>query len=197
MTFVPRSLQAAVALLSTLLASPVLAVPAWSDAPYDYVVLDQDIRATFTDFGRNLGIAVSLSDTVKGRVRGRVDATTAGEFLDRLSDSNGLNWYFDGAVLHVSAASEYATRTVPIGGLRSEDVIAGLDRLEIADDRFDIRGGTGVVSVSGPPAFVAAVRDYVQNMQPAPAAPDQDHPNVRVFRGRIGGETVATAIPNP
>ncbi|MDH2326588.1 hypothetical protein QCN27_06880 [Cereibacter sp. SYSU M97828] len=190
-------MKAACAVLPLCAPGPALAAPVWSDTAYGYVVLDQDIRATFTDFGRNLGIAVSLSDAVKGRVRGRVDAETAGAFLDRLTESNGLNWYFDGAVLHVSAASEYATRTVPAGGMRSEDVLAEMQRLDSADDRFAIRGGGDVISVSGPPAYVAAVRDVVQNMQPAVAAPDQDHPHVRVFRGRIGGESIATATPQP
>lgn len=179
------------------LPSVAVAAPDWSETPYDYVVLDQDIRATLTDFGRNLGIAVSLSDAVSGRVRGRVEGATAGEFLDRLTDSNGLNWYFDGAVLHVSTAAEYATRVVPTGGLRSDRLIEEMARLDLADARFGIRGGGDTLSVSGPPAYVSMVRDFVQNMQPAPAAPDGDDPRVRVFRGRIGSEEIAAANPQP
>lgn len=180
-----------------MLAGAATAAPDWADAPYEYVVLDQEIRATLTEFGRNLGIAVLLSDGVSGHLRGRIDASTAGGFLDRLTESNGLNWYYDGAVLHVSAASEFATRTLPTGGVRSDNVVEQLHRLDLADDRFGIRGAGDVLSVSGPPAYVAAVQQVVQNMQPPPAAPDQDHPYVRVFRGRTGGESIAAANPQP
>lgn len=184
-------------ILCALIPGFAKAAPEWADEPYEYVVLDQDIRATLTDFGRNMGIAVSLSDAVKGRVRGRINADSAGEFLNRLADANGLNWYFDGAVLHLSTAGEYATRAVPTGGLRSAELLDEMDRLKLADDRFDIRGGADVISVSGPPAYVEMVRDFVQTMQPPPAAPNRDHPSVRVYRGRVGSEEIAAVSPTP
>lgn len=190
-------LSAAILCLAALAPAVARAAPQWAETPYEYVVLDQDIRSTLTDFGRNLGMAVSLSDGVKGRVWGRIDADSAGGFLDRLAEQNGLNWYFDGAVLHVSAAGEYATRVIPTGGLRGNDVIDQMQRLDLADDRFGMRGGTDIVTVSGPPAYVAVVRDLVQNMQPVAAIPDGDDPRVRVFRGRIGSEDVAVADPEP
>lgn len=170
-------------------------VPQWFATPYDYVVLDRGIRDTLTDFGRNLGLAVSLSDAVKGRVRGRVEAETAGEFLNHITEANGLNWYFDGSVLHVSAASEYATRVITTEGVGSAAVLRQMQQLGLSDERFGIRGDGDLLSVSGPPAYVQMVRDAVRNMQPAPAVADADDPHVRVFRGRTNRDDATTPEP--
>lgn len=183
--------------MAMLFAAVGQAAPPWAETPYGYVVLDQDIRATLTDFGRNLGLAVSLSDTVGGQVRGRIEADTAGAFLDRIADANGLNWYFDGAVLHVSTAGEYATRVIATEGVDSASVLPEMQRLGLADERFDLRSDSngGVISVSGPPAYVAMVREFVQNMQPRMAVADGDDPRVRVYRGRVGHDEVTTPQP--
>lgn len=171
--------------------------PEWSDIPYDYVILDQDVRLTLTEFGRNLDIAVSLTDAVKGRVIGQITAKTAEEFLQRLSEQNGLTWYFDGSVLHVSAASEYVTRLVPASGHGSADIIGGMQELGLADERFSIRsaGDGSMISVSGPPAYIATVEQYLNGIQPRRTASGDD-PRVRVYRGGLGSEEVATAAPD-
>lgn len=165
------------------------ATPDWFAAPYEYVVLDQDIRAALTEFGRNLGVAVSLSDNVKGRINGRIEAGNAGDFLDTLAQANGLTWYHDGAVLHVSTTAEYGTRVISSGRINGAAVTREMQELGLADDRFALRGASdgSMISVSGPPAYIAMVEQFVGNMQPA-MAPVGDDPRVRVYRGRIGSE---------
>jgi type III secretion protein C len=177
---------------SAVFAQPVAAAqPDWFEEAYAYVVLDQDVRTTLTEFGRNLGIPVVLSDAVKGRVRGRIEATNAGEFLERLSGANGLTWYSDGAVLHVSADTEFATRVLDAGRLNAEQVTRKMQELGLADDRFSLRGARSgrVITVSGPPAFIAAADQLVQRMQPEPVVAGDD-PRVRIFRGGIETEVV-------
>lgn len=197
--FSPRIFAAGLCLC--LLSSPPLSArPDWFDQDYNYLVLDQEIRATFADFGRNLNIAVSLSDRVQGRTQGQIDAATAGEFLDRLTQSNGLNWYFDGAILHISAAAEYATRIFPTGALTGDQILQEMQRLDLADDRYGVQGGQSTISASGPPAYVAMVGEFVDNMQPDPALARPLHTNgddsrVRVFRGRLNTTTIATNLP--
>src|SRR5262245_30380884 len=66
--------------------------PNWFARPFQYVVINQDVRGILTEFGRNMGVPVILTDKVGGRVRGEVverakrDAgyQTAGDFLTRL-----------------------------------------------------------------------------------------------------------------
>ncbi|GEM_PF-510836 len=172
---------------------PATAKPGWFDTSYDYVVLDQDLRDTLTEFGRNLGVPVVLSDAVKGRVRGRVEAKYAGEFLERLAGTNGLTWYFDGSVLHISADTEFATRVIDAGKLSGEVVSARMGELGLADERFSVRssGDGRVITASGPPAYVMTVDQLVQRMQPEPVVAGDD-PRVRVFRGGIAPEVVFT-----
>ncbi|WP_343315006.1 type III secretion protein [Brucella sp. BE17] len=197
--FVHRRVAAAIALATALfcLVQTATAEPGWFADPYDYVVLDQDLRDTLTEFGRNLGVPVVLSDAVKGRVRGRVESKFAGEFLERLARGNGLTWYFDGSVLHVSADTEFATRLFDAGKLNGAIMIAQLRELGLADTRFSVRSSRDgrVITASGPPAYVAAVDQLVQRMQPEPVVAGDD-PRVRVFRGGIAPEVVFTPGPH-
>src|ERR671930_240108 len=71
--------------------------PSWFARPFQYVVINQDVRGILTEFGRNMGVPVILSDKVGGRVRGQVverakSQESAGEFLTRLAEANGLTW---------------------------------------------------------------------------------------------------------
>lgn len=183
---------AAVIVVAATFAEPASAAPPWFEEPYNYVVLDQDIRETLTEFGRNLGLPVVLSDAVNGRVRGRVEAETAGQFIGRLSTVNGLTWYFDGSVLHVSADREFATRVIDSGRLSGDVVAQQMRDLGLADDRFSLRVARGgnVITVSGPPAYINVVGQVVERMQPEPVVAGDD-PRVRVFRGGVLTEVVS------
>lgn len=187
--------KALVVFAFTLFAVPATAAPAWFDTPYNYIVLDQDIRVALTEFGRNLGMPVVLSDVVKGRVRGRIEARQAGEFMERLASANGLTWYFDGSILHVSADTEFVTRVLDAGRLSGEAVEKRMHELGLADERFSVRGSRdgNVITVSGPPAYVAVVDQLVQRMQPAPVVAG-DYPRVRVFRGGVETEVVLKRV---
>jgi len=188
-------------LLPTLSAS---GHPSWFARPFQYVVINQDVRGVLTELGRNVGVPVILSDKVGGRVRGEVvertksqksqkSQETAGEFLTRLAEANGLTWYFDGSILYVSVDQEFSTQLVEVGTLTSDAIVAELKRLTLMDDRFSVRsaGDVGLISVSGPPAFVAIVRQVVEKLRPPPAIAGDD-PRVRVFRGGAPAEVVRT-----
>ncbi|MDB6454407.1 hypothetical protein [Falsirhodobacter sp. 20TX0035] len=183
----------ACALCAAGLSPAAAAIPPWAGLPYDYVVLDQDIRTALTEFGRNMGVAVALTDGVKGRVHGRIEAPNAVGFLDAIANANGLVWYYDGAVLNVSAASEYATRTLSSGRMTGAAVTREMEGMGLADPRFGLRGSEDgrMILVSGPPAYVAMVEAFVRDMQPA-EGPVGDDPRVRVYRGGKGVEDVAT-----
>src|SRR5215813_11499319 len=151
--------------------------PQWPAGPYKYMVIDQDIKGVLSEFGRNVGVPVDLSDQIKGRLRGRLAVAPAREFLDKLCESYGLVWYFDGAVLHVSAKAEMKTELIGIGRLSPGEVNAKLNALGIADPRFPLRStqDIGVVSVSGPPPFVSLVRQTLAASAPPPSVREDTH----------------------
>lgn len=162
--------------------------PKWPSGPYKYLVIDQDVKDALIEFGRNIGVAVRVSDQVSGRVRGRLPSATAREFLNLLCERNALVWYFDGAVLHVGAEAEVKTELVNIGQLPATEFLARLETLGIADQRFPVRAtqDAGIVSVSGPPVFVSLVQQTLAAMIKSAAQPPREgdqQPGVRVFRG--------------
>jgi type II secretory pathway component GspD/PulD (secretin) len=173
--------------------------PGWFARPFRYVVINQDVRGILTELGRDIGVPVILSDKVAGRVRGEVieraksetDRPTAGEFLTRLAEANALTWYFDGSILYVSADQEYSTQLIEVGPLRPQAIVAELKRLSLMDERFAVRsaGEVGLISVSGPPAFIAIVRQVAEKLRPPPTVAGDD-PRVRVFRGGAPAEVV-------
>jgi type III secretion protein C len=194
-----RISAAAAALAIFLILNPQPAqslAPKWPEGPYQYLVVDQDIRDILTEFGRNLNINVKISDQVGGRrIRGRLPITTAEQFLKRLCESYGLVWYYDGAVLHINSESELRTELVELGPISPFGVNEKLQALGITDPRYAIRStaDSRVLSVSGPPPYIAMIRQTVAAMQKA-ASPksvrevqDGDEVRVKVFRGRREG----------
>jgi type III secretion protein C len=184
-----------IVVVAAVLAAPLACAhamePKWPTGPYKYLIIDQDIKGVLSEFSHNIDVPVDLSDQVKGRLRGRLPTTNAKEFLDSLCESYGLVWYFDGAVLHVNAKSELKTELISIGRLPPGEVTAKLGKLGIADPRFPVRStpDAGIVSVSGPPPFIALVRQTLNAMARAAAPPTAHEDNhgdevrVRVFRG--------------
>jgi type III secretion protein C len=156
--------------------------PKWPPGPYRYLVIDQDIKDVMTEFGRNIGVPVEVSDQVKGRLRGSLPVVAAKEFLNKLCESYGLVWYFDGATLHISAKTEVKTELIDIGRLPTNQVTTRLNALGIADPRFPVRStpNGGVVSVSGPPSYVTLVRQTLTAMARAVSVREA---HITIWRG--------------
>jgi len=177
-----------IAALASSVGSTFGLEPQWPVGPYKYMVIDQDLKGVLVEFGRNVGVPVDLSDHVKGRLRGRLGVAPAREFLDKLCEIYGLVWYFDGAVLHVSAKAEVKTELINIGRLPPGQVSEKLSALGIADPRYPVRTTpeVGVISVSGPPPFMSLVRQTLTAMALPPPVREDTHGDeirVRVFRG--------------
>ncbi|QFI65881.1 type III secretion protein [Sinorhizobium alkalisoli] len=170
-----------------ILAAPIPAIagaPRWYDSSYNYVLINQDVRDALNEFGRNVSIPVVVSDRIRGQVRGDVRAETAKGFLDELTQANGLIWYFDGSILHINTSDEFSTQIINIGRADGRSVIDEIERLDLMDERFSIRttDNAPALRVSGPPPFIAMVKQVVSSVQPPPRA-QMDDPRVRIFRG--------------
>ncbi|QHO77700.1 nodulation protein NolW [Bradyrhizobium sp. CCBAU 051011] len=161
-------------------------------APYSYTVLDQDLSAALLEFGNNLNIRVNVSGEVKGRIRGRMPDLPPREFLDRLTNLYNLQWYYDGLVLYVSAASEAQSRLLVLKPISFDAFKAALDALDISDERYLVRPapGDGLVLVSGPPRFIAlldqTLNGLVAEAQARPHAAIEKQPResvLKLFRG--------------
>ncbi len=169
--------------------------PRWQSTPYNYVIVDQDVREVLVEFGRNMKMPVKIATSVGGqRIRGPLvskPVRSAGEFLQTLCNGYGLVWYFDGTVLHISGEDEVATELIKLNQTSPDEVMRRLKDLGLSDPRFGVKvaGDGSMLSVAGPPAFRTMVRKAVSTLQhteivtPAREVGMNDSANVRVFRG--------------
>ena len=142
------------------------AEPPWPDTPYPYVVIDQDLVQLLTEFGRNMGTPVQVSDQVHGRVLGKQPPLAPRAFIDRLATEYSFSWYYDGTNLAISANSEMVQRMVPLGTADFDKLSADLDRLGVTDSRHQLHHvqGAEAVMVTGPPRFVELVDQTISAM---------------------------------
>jgi type II secretory pathway component GspD/PulD (secretin) len=157
--------------------------PLDAEQPLSFAVIDQDLRGFLLEFGRMQGLSVRLTDAVQGRVRGRLPPLPPRALLQRLAAMHGFDWFLDGAVLHVSASHEAASRMLPLKGVPFPRLVATLDGLGLSDARWPLRHApsANLVVVAGPPALVAQVEQALATLNDAARA------EVRVARGRTGG----------
>jgi type II secretory pathway component GspD/PulD (secretin) len=184
-----------VATIAATLACPrphaIAAEPSWPPGPFRYLVIDQDTKDVLQEFGNITNIPLAVSDEVRGHVRGPLPVTTAENFLKRICENQGLVWYFDGTKLYISAASEIDSLMIPLGPLRLQELSDRLEKLRIADSRYPLNTTQkgDVILVSGPPRYLALVRQTYEAMKQAmiPRTVTEnsvgDEPRVRVFRG--------------
>ncbi|MCR4264841.1 type III secretion protein [Nitratireductor sp. ZSWI3] len=187
--------------LCVLHAPALAAQPEWPSGTYKYITIDQPVGDALKEFGRNIGIPVEVSKRVGGRLGAGMPIGTAREFLDWVCDRYGLVWYYDGSILHVAAVDEMRTEMVKLSAGDTKDVHRKLDSLGIADPRYPVRvsDAENVMSVSGPPAYVSAVKRSLGIMSgPVTShiarevdASSREIVPVRVFRGkRLAAENV-------
>jgi type III secretion protein C len=166
------------------------AEPNWPKEPYQYTVVNQDLRSVLARFGENIGVRVVLSDSVKGTVQGTPPSSSPREFLDRLAKAYGLDWYYDGTVLAISSESEQQTQSLSLHGQKFADVQRKLTTDGILDHRYAFRPGQATSSavVVGPPQYISSIAHELgdqitpeQNGQMV--VHDGDH--VTVYRGPL------------
>ncbi|WP_244467963.1 type III secretion protein [Nitratireductor soli] len=177
------------------------AQPDWPSGTYKYITVDQPVGDALKEFGRNVGIPVEVSKQVGGRLSAGMPVGTAQEFLDWVCSRYGLAWYFDSSILHVATVGEMRTEIIKLGAEATKGVGRKLEDLGIADPRYPVRisEAENVISVSGPPAYVAAVKKSLGVVSgPATSriarevdASSREIVPVRVFRGKqVAAENV-------
>lgn len=158
--------------VSTLLIACALPLPvwggefAWPSSPYPYNVVDQDLKIVLKELGRNVGLRMQIDDKITGRVKGRIQHSTAKEFFIQLCSSYGLEWYYDGFTMHISLPEENQTRIIDISGLTLNEFNSKLRSSGISDARFPVvaQQGSHHIALSGPPSYIALVDQLVASL---------------------------------
>ena len=148
--------------------------------PYRYTVIDQDLRIALREFGANVGVRVAVSDAVQGRIRGRLPPLAPQEFLSKVAELYGLDWYFDGFTVSITAQTEGLSKVIPNAGLTFPQLKAGLDALGVTDERFLLRpqgADANLVLIAGPPRYIQLAEQATAELvaqaaaRPRPSAP--------------------------
>lgn len=194
-TSLAKSAVALLFALSPICAGSVVAGERdWAQKPFGYVAIDQSLRDLLREFAAAVAVPLDVSDAVRGQVSGRWPEMPADRFLGALTRSERLESYFDGATLFVSAASENASRMLPLHGATLDQVGRGLEHAGWLDDHFSVRPGPtpGVALVSGPPRFLSVVQQTIDAIAdtPTPTVAQASPPptvvterRMQVFRG--------------
>jgi type III secretion protein C len=140
------------------------------DGAYAYNAENTPLAKVLADFCRNFGIRLQLAPQVTGQINGRLTASTASEFISRVTETLGLSWFYYAGTLYVAGLSDWQTRTFVV----SRDSIGGIKQaltdLGVLEARFGwgTLGEQGLVLVSGPTEYLNLVGGILQSLQIAP-----------------------------
>jgi len=169
-----------------LMEARAVAPAAWRDALYSYRA-DEELTVTqvLDRFSSTLGLEVKLADPALGRRKLRLSGKGASPavFLDRLGDSQGLDWFIYQGVLHISARSAATSERISLGPQSPSDAKDALVGIGLFESRFgwgEFDSDPPTVLVSGPPAYVSLVRRMLA--VPEDRTPKREHPRMMVFR---------------
>lgn len=137
----------------------------WMPSRFVYEAAGRPLPEVLRDFGGVQGIPVVVSDGVEGKVQGNFD-TDPDKFLDAISKSFGLIWYYDGAGLYIYPSKQMQNRMFRIQGYTVKQVHDLQRKLQVLDTRYPIRysAADGTLLVSGPPRHVELISQLVESL---------------------------------
>ncbi|MEA3121809.1 MAG: type secretion protein [Paraburkholderia sp.] len=153
----------------------------WTGSRYVYATNGSSVADALNVFAAAQHVPVRMSGHIEGNVGGRF-VMSPQQFLDTLCDSHGLVWYYDGAVLQVSPASEQKHIAIRPNYMSPPDMLAALDHAGVIDAHFPLQidKAAHTVTVRGPAAYVERIRVAAQRFEQD--ARERVRTTVRVFR---------------
>ncbi|WPB57950.1 type III secretion system outer membrane ring subunit SctC [Xylophilus sp. GOD-11R] len=176
------ALTAALALAMVAAGGPAQAMPVkFRSSNFKYVVDGKPVRDVLRDFGASQGMVVAVAPDVEGSVVGKFDLTPR-QFLDLLALSYGFVYYYNGAVLHVSASQGMHSTLIRLNFARIQQLRETLERMNVAEPRFPIvyDETANTALVAGPQEYVDVIREIAVQLEK---------------RTRVGGRAVSRVFP--
>lgn len=179
-----RAVSLVIGVLLFLGQASIAAPVPWQEATFTYIADNQDVSKVLEAFARTFGLELQLTSAVSARrdvVNGKLTTISPTEFLNQLSSTYGLQWFYYGGTLYISRNFENATRSIGANGITLANFRKALTELGIIETKFGWGEvpDRGVAMVSGPPAYVDLVAWAVATL-PLP----QPEQQIRVFRLR-------------
>ncbi|MCM5678255.1 type III secretion system outer membrane ring subunit SctC [Schlegelella sp. S2-27] len=158
--------------LLVLLAGAAQAMPIpFPDRRVTLTAREQPIQAFLQDLFGQMDLPVNVSPSVRGQVNGSFDGS-AERVLRDIGRAFGLLTYYDGTVVHVYAASDVHTRTLPLSGQAGRQVVRLAHDMGLPDARNTVRAARdGSVLVTGTRRFVEQLEELARASRGSAAAP--------------------------
>lgn len=131
-----------------------------------HVVADgQDLKEVLRDFTAGQGVPATVSGDVHGTVTGHFDMSPQ-RFLDTLSSTFGLVWFYDGVVLSISDVNSVTRQVIKLDHASTDDLSSAIAQLHLDSSRFPIvyDAGQSTALVSGPAPYVQLVADVAKRL---------------------------------
>ena len=138
----------------------------WQRQPFSFYAREIVLEDLLLDFSTNLSVPVVLSDQAKRqRVSGKFNHLSGLEFIDLLSRSHNLAWFFDGATLFVRHVNEIVREEIALDTAAFDD-----EAFEMTYDGFAIGGNFNrwdiifdgrVMRLRGLPEYAGFVRKII------------------------------------
>ena len=156
----------------------------WKTPAYSLVARDMPLRQALDTFGVAQGMSVVMSELVEGTLSGDFKDVAPQDFLDRISTTHNLIWYYDGTALYVYGAGEITSSLMELQYMREGNVILLLRELGLEDRRFPIRSASNgeLILVSGPPRYVQLIAETIARADSLKRQRSFNEIDTRVFR---------------
>lgn len=125
----------------------------------------KDLKDVLRDFTAGQGIPATISGDVHGTVTGHFDMSPQ-RFLDTLSSTFGLVWFYDGVLLSISDVNSVTRQVIKLDHASTDDLSSALAQLHLDSPRFPIvyDAGQSTALVSGPAPYVQLVADVAARL---------------------------------
>ena len=160
-------LLSALTMLLGLAGSLAQAMPVkWRSANFKYAVDGKPVREVLRDFGASQGMVVAVAPDVEGSVAGKFDLTPK-QFIDLMALSYGFVYYYNGAVLHISASQGMRSTLIRLNYARIQQLRDTLERMNVAEARFPIvyDEAANTAMVAGPQEYVDVIREIAVQLE--------------------------------
>ena len=148
------------------------AEPEWPAETLSIHVQEEPLPEFLHDFFAAIDMKVLVSPSVAGNISGRFDAAPEQIFSDVVK-AYGLLPYFDGAVTHVSMATDVRSQVYTLRPRELDRVLKSIIAQDLADryQSVHVVRDENLVKVRGAPEFILDVDKIVERTRPARARP--------------------------
>ena len=102
-----------------------------------------------------------------GAVSGQFGPSPPRQFLDEITQKNGLIWAYDGTTIYVYRSDEIKSEILPVRGVPLQEIVDTLRELGIWSSQYPIRvlGERRLLYVTGPPRYIEVVSQFATQIQ--------------------------------